>query len=211
MLPLSSFADRNPRKFAATGSRHAVEFRDRVEFVDPRLLRANKYLPAWHQFISLAKRSKPHVVGFWLIVSRCGIDRRPAVRAESLHTDVSTIGGLSIFRRFAGQKHERSRIRDNDRSQWSAAHRDVRGGSRSRKDDHLQLHRPPPRLASNIRRSQAIAGCCARAASGHAAAPPRSVMSWRRRASSMGSTSEPDRSAYRRLRMPRKRSHTRRF
>src|SRR5262249_36884638 len=122
MLPLSSFADRNPRKFAATGSRHAVEFRDRVEFVDPRLLRANKYLPAWHQFISLAKRSKPHVEGFWLIASRCGIDRRPAVRAESLHTDVSTIGGLSIFRGFAGQKHERSRIRDNDRSQWSAAH-----------------------------------------------------------------------------------------
>ena len=100
--------------------RHAVEFRD--EFVDPRLLRANKYLPAWHQFISLAKRSKPHVVGFWLIASRCGIDRRPAVRAESLHTDVSTIGGLSIFRRFARQKHERSRIGDNDRSQWSAAH-----------------------------------------------------------------------------------------
>src|SRR5262245_40365488 len=102
--------------------RHAVEFRDRVEIIDPRLLRANKYLPAWHQFISLAKRSKPHVVGFWLIASRCGIDRRPAVRAESLHTDVSTIGGLSIFRRLAGQKHERSRFRDNDRSQWSAAH-----------------------------------------------------------------------------------------
>src|SRR5215470_13789125 len=63
--------------------RHAVEFRDRVEIIDPRLLRANKYLPARHQFISLAKRSKPHVIGFWLIASRCGIDRRPAVRAES--------------------------------------------------------------------------------------------------------------------------------
>ena len=50
------------------------------------------------------------------------MDRRPALRAESLQTDVSTIGGLSIFRRFAGQKHERSRIRDSDRSQWSAAH-----------------------------------------------------------------------------------------
>jgi hypothetical protein len=102
--------------------RHAVEFRGRVEVVDPRLLRANKYLPAWHQFISLAKRSKAYVVGFWLIASRCGIDRRPAARAESLQTDVSTIGGLSIFRRFAGQKHERSWMSDNDRSQWSAAH-----------------------------------------------------------------------------------------
>ena len=47
----------------------AVKFRDRVEVVNPRLLRANKYLPAWHQFISLAKRSKAHVVGFWLIAS----------------------------------------------------------------------------------------------------------------------------------------------
>src|SRR6266487_6316357 len=71
---------------------------------------------------SLAKRSKAHAVGFWLIASRCRVDRRPAVRAESLQTDVSTIGGLSIFRRFAGQKHERSWISDNDRSQWSAAH-----------------------------------------------------------------------------------------
>src|SRR5215813_6333076 len=70
-----------------TGSmRHVVEFRDRVEIVDPRLLRANKYLPAWYQFISLAKRSKAHVVGFWLIAGRCGIDRRPAVRAESLQS-----------------------------------------------------------------------------------------------------------------------------
>src|SRR5207247_10309961 len=88
--------------------RHAVEFRDRVEVVDPRLLRANKYLPAWHQFISLAKHSKAHVVGFWLIASRCRIDRRPAMRAESLQANVSTIGGLSIFRRLARQKHERA-------------------------------------------------------------------------------------------------------
>jgi hypothetical protein len=44
------------------------------------------------------------------------------VRAKSLHTDVSTIGGLSIFRRLTGQKHERSWTSDNDRSQWSAAH-----------------------------------------------------------------------------------------
>jgi hypothetical protein len=102
--------------------RHAVEFRDRVEVVDPLLLRANKYLPAWHQFILLAKRSKAHVVGFWLIASRCCIDGRPAVRAESLQTDASTIGGLSIFRRFAGQKHERAWTSDDDCPQWSAAH-----------------------------------------------------------------------------------------
>jgi hypothetical protein len=102
--------------------RRPVEFRDRVEVVDPCLLRANKYLPAWHQFISLAQRSKPHVVGFWLIASRCRIDRRPAVRAESLQTDVSTIGGLSIFRRFAGQEHERAWTSGNDRSQRCTAH-----------------------------------------------------------------------------------------
>jgi len=77
--------------------RHAFEFRDRVEVVNPGLLRANKYLPTWHQFISLAKRSDAHVVGFWLIASRRRIDRRSAVRAESLHTDVSTIGGLSMM------------------------------------------------------------------------------------------------------------------
>src|SRR5207253_2185364 len=102
--------------------RRPVEFRNRVKVVDPRLLRANKYLPAWHQFISLAKRSEAHVVRFWLIISRCRIDRRSAARAESLQTDVSTIGGLSIFRRFAGQKHERAWMSDDDRPQWSAAH-----------------------------------------------------------------------------------------
>src|SRR5260370_16592849 len=102
--------------------RRSVEFRDRGEVVAPCLLRANKYLPAWHQFISLAQRSKPHVVGFWLIASRCRIDRRPAVRAESLQTDVSTIGGLSIFRRFAGQEHERAWTSGNDRSQRCTAH-----------------------------------------------------------------------------------------
>ncbi len=105
-----------------TSVRWPLEFRDRVEVVDPRLLRANKNLPARHQFISLAKRSKAHAVGFWLIASRCRVDRRPALRAESLQTDVSTIGGLSIFRRFAGQNHERAWMSDNDRSQWSAAH-----------------------------------------------------------------------------------------
>jgi hypothetical protein len=34
--------------------RRPVEFRDRAEVLDPCLLRANKYLPAWHQFIPLA-------------------------------------------------------------------------------------------------------------------------------------------------------------
>jgi hypothetical protein len=46
---------------------------------------------------------------------------------------------------------------------------------------------------------------CARAASGHAAAaPPSSVMNWRRLRSSMGSSPEPAVPAYSRLRMPRK-------
>jgi hypothetical protein len=36
-----------------------------------------------------------------------------------------------------------------------------------------------------------IVGCCARAASGHAAALPSSVMNWRRLTLSMGSPSEP--------------------
>src|SRR5262245_17079853 len=110
------------RSPSARSMRRPVELRDRVEVVDPCLLRANKYLSAWHQFISLAQRSKPHVVRFWLIASRCRIDRRPAVRAESLQTDVSTIGGLSIFRRFAGQEHERSWTSGNDRSQRCTAH-----------------------------------------------------------------------------------------
>src|SRR6266571_417711 len=70
------------RSPSARSMRRPAEFRDRVEVVDPCLLRANKYLPAWHQFISLAQRSNAHVVGFWLIASRCRIDRRPAVRAE---------------------------------------------------------------------------------------------------------------------------------
>src|SRR5262245_42145135 len=102
--------------------RRPVEFRNRVEVVDPRLLRANKYLPAWHQFISLAQRSKPHIVGFWLIINRGRIERRPALGAKTLHTDVSAIGGLSIFCRFAGQEHERAWTSGNNRSQWSPAH-----------------------------------------------------------------------------------------
>jgi hypothetical protein len=51
-----------------------------------------------------------------------------------------------------------------------------------------------------------IAGCCARAGSGQAAAaPPSSVMNWRRLMSGMGSPPEPAVPAYRTLRMPRKR------
>src|SRR5262249_38679355 len=52
--------------------------------------------------------------------------------------------------------------------------------------------------------------CCARAASGHvAAAPPSSVMNWRRLifTSGMGSLPEPAVPAYRRLRMPWKRPY----
>ena len=82
--------------------RHAIKFRDRGEVVDPCLLRANKYLSVWHQLISLAQRSKPHVVGFWLIANRRCIERRPALRAKTLQADVSAICGLSIFCRFAG-------------------------------------------------------------------------------------------------------------
>jgi hypothetical protein len=114
-----------PRKFAAhlPGSmRRPLEFRNRVEVRDPRVLRANKYLPARHQFISLAQRSKPHIVSFWLIVNRSRIERRPALGAETLQTDVSAIGDLSIFCRFTGQKHERAWASDNNRSQWSTAH-----------------------------------------------------------------------------------------
>src|SRR5438067_13716290 len=48
--------------------------------------------------------------------------------------------------------------------------------------------------------------CCARAASGHAAAAPASsVIKWRRRRSSMGALPEPAGPAYPRLRVPRKR------
>jgi hypothetical protein len=101
--------------------RHAIELRDRGEVVNPCLLRANKYLPAWHQLISLAQRSKPHVVGFRLIANRRCIERGPALWAKALHTDVSAIGGLSIFRWFAGQEYECIWAGDNDRSQRSAA------------------------------------------------------------------------------------------
>src|SRR5262249_23045841 len=56
----SVFPVRSP---SARSMRRPVEFRDRVKVVDPCLLRANKYLPAWHQFISLAQRSKPQAPG----------------------------------------------------------------------------------------------------------------------------------------------------
>src|SRR5262245_46025569 len=47
--------------------------------------------------------------------------------------------------------------------------------------------------------------CCARADSGHAIAPPSSVMKWRRLVSSMGSSPEPAVPAYGRVRVHRKR------
>jgi hypothetical protein len=50
-----------------------------------------------------------------------------------------------------------------------------------------------------------IAGCCACAESGQAAAPPSSDMNWRRLWSSMGSSPEPAVPPYRSPRMPRKR------
>jgi len=88
----------------------SLEFRNGVEAADPRLLRANKYLPARRQFISLAQRSKPHIVGFWLIINRGRIERRPALGAETLHTDVSAIGDLSIFCRFTGSTNVPGRV-----------------------------------------------------------------------------------------------------
>src|SRR5262249_33998852 len=52
---------------------------------------------------------------------------------------------------------------------------------------------------------ESMVPCCARAASGHAvAAPPSSVMNWRRLMASMGSSPEPAVPAYSRLRMHRK-------
>ena len=141
----------------------------------------------------MAQRSKSHIVGFWPIVNRCRIERRPAMRAETLHTNVSAIGGLSIFCRFARQEHERAWASDNYRSQWSAAHclavctvahrHAFRIGfgleshvtavaASSIFMDHL------PEITKPI---TGIAGCCARAASGHAAAaPPSRVMNSRR-------------------------------
>jgi hypothetical protein len=50
------------------------------------------------------------------------MDRRPTARVESLQPDVSVVGGLAIFRRLAGQKHERTWTGDDDSAQWSAAH-----------------------------------------------------------------------------------------
>src|SRR5262249_5210331 len=117
--PAETFTARSPRKRSMW---HAVEFRNRVEAGGPCLLRANKYLPAWDQFISLAQQSNPYVIVFWLIAIRCRIERRPTSRAEALRTDVSAVGSLSVFRRFARQEHERAWTRDNNCPQWSAAH-----------------------------------------------------------------------------------------
>jgi hypothetical protein len=43
---------------------HAVEFWNRVKKVDPRLLRTNKYLPAWYRFIPLGG-GLPQIRGQW--------------------------------------------------------------------------------------------------------------------------------------------------
>src|SRR3954469_21359249 len=72
--------------------------------------------------MSLAQRSNPNVVSFWLIIDRCRIERRPTLRTETLRADVSAIGGFSIFRRLPGQKHQRAGTSDYDRPQRSAAH-----------------------------------------------------------------------------------------
>jgi hypothetical protein len=48
--------------------------------------------------------------------------------------------------------------------------------------------------------------CCARTPNGHAAAPPSSLMNWRRLRSNMGSSLEPAFAAYRRVRMSWKRA-----
>src|SRR6516225_4771675 len=72
-----------------------------------------------------------HFVGAAIQAARCrllahrqSMSHRSASRSEgrSLQTDVSTIGGLSIFRRFAGQEHERAWTSGNDRSQRCTAH-----------------------------------------------------------------------------------------
>jgi hypothetical protein len=50
-----------------------------------------------------------------------------------------------------------------------------------------------------------LPGCCARDATGHAAAPPSSLINWRLVAWTMGSPPEPAVPAYRTLRLPWKR------
>jgi hypothetical protein len=60
---------------------HAIEFRDRGEVVHPCLLRANKYLPAWHPLISLSQLSKAQVVGF--LAHRQPTLHRASSRSES--------------------------------------------------------------------------------------------------------------------------------
>jgi hypothetical protein len=50
--------------------------RDRVEVVDPRLLRANKQLPAQRQFVALANDADPDGVSLWIIAKRT-VQRSP--------------------------------------------------------------------------------------------------------------------------------------
>jgi hypothetical protein len=102
--------------------RYGVEFRNRAQLVEPSRLRANKYLPTWHQFISLAQRPNPHIISLWLITGRSRVERRPGLGAETLHTYVAAVGDLSILCGFAGQERERSWTSDDNRPQWSAAH-----------------------------------------------------------------------------------------
>src|SRR5215467_174047 len=171
-----------------------VEFRNRVEVVGPRLLRTNKYLPARRQVISLAQRSKPHIVGFWLVINRGCIERRPALGTKSLQTDVSAISGLSIFCRFAGQERERAWTSDNNRSQWSTAHClavcAVANGRRFGIGFGLERHVSAVTASINFHDRflefrklegwMGIGACCALAASGHAAAPPSAASNSRR-------------------------------
>ena len=57
--------------------------------MDPRLLRANKQLPARHQLVALTKGADPDVVSFGIITIRCRIERGPTERAKSLWADRS--------------------------------------------------------------------------------------------------------------------------
>jgi hypothetical protein len=73
-------------------------------------------MPAASEQIS-AGMAPIHFVGAAIQAAHCrlfaprqpmSLERRPAMRAETLQTDVSAIGSLSIFCRFAGQEHERA-------------------------------------------------------------------------------------------------------
>jgi len=71
---------RSHRRGALAGSAvwHGVKFRDRIEVVDPSLLRANEYLPPWHQFISFAEP---------LQGARCRLLEQKRYHSDSLGSD----------------------------------------------------------------------------------------------------------------------------